>query len=78
MLKSKHKRSYPDLARGDEVRLRVKKYKLDKETKPGWSDEVYKVDTIHMDFGRTTYGLKDSEGNFVPGKLMRHELLKVG
>ena len=28
MLKSKHKRSYPDLARGDEVRLRVKKSSL--------------------------------------------------
>ena len=88
MLDAKRERSYPELERGDKVRIKQKKKVMDKETTPKWSKEVYTVadisngSTYHltekqMANSATSYKLKNSEGKFVDGYFMRHELLKV-
>ena len=81
---AKFDRKYPDLKIGDMVRIRKKKGKLEKETVPYWSDEVYKVVNIlhgsqyepannKMSSTAESYVLLGLGGQF----FMRHELMKV-
>jgi hypothetical protein len=72
IMKAKHERKYPELERGDTVRIKEKKGALDKETKPYWSKQLYKIEAIKEEDGMKWYGLDGKDGY-----LMRHELLKV-
>ena len=72
MLDAKRERSYPELERGDKVRIKQKKKVMDKETTLKWSKEVYTITLVTHDRGGTHYALDG-----VSGYLMRHELLKV-
>jgi hypothetical protein len=80
----KYPEKSPELNIGDEVRIRKKKGKLEKETAPYWSDEVYKVGNIlhgsqyepanrKMSSTAKSYVLVGLSGQF----FLRHELLKV-
>jgi hypothetical protein len=70
---AKNTRTYDDLKVGDNVRIKVKKGALEKETKAAWSDEVYTIDHIFRSHaGYPDYTLKEKDGFF-----LRHELLKV-
>ena len=73
-------REYPALKVGDKVRVKVKRGKLEKETKAVWSQDVHEIVTATQsgDFrtgnlgGITRYALDGKDCFF-----MRHELLKV-
>ena len=65
-------RRYPELAKGDKVRLR-KKDILDKERIPHWSDTIYTVVALKKDEGQTFYKINNNQENCY----MRSELLKI-
>ena len=67
-----HKRKYPDLKVGDEVKLYHKKDKLDKERISVWSQTVYAVREIKHEKGQEMFYLAN-----YPKPVLRHELLKV-
>ena len=65
-------RKYPDLEKGDKVKIFKKKDKLDKERKSSWQDKVHTISKITTTLGQKYYHL---EGQARP--YLRHELLKV-
>ena len=68
---AKHKRKYPTISIGDEVKIYKKKTILDKERKPIWTKENYTVKEIETEMNQKFYKL--SNGN----SYLRHALLKV-
>ena len=65
-------RKYPDLEKGDKVKIFKKKDKLDKERVSSWQDKMHIVSKITITLGQRYYHL---EGQARP--YLRHELLKV-
>ena len=63
-------RKYPDLEKGDKVKIFRKKDKLDKERVSNWSENSYTIDDIKTVLGQKHY--------YINGRgYLRHELLKV-
>ena len=63
-------RKYPELEKGDKVKIFRKKDKLDKERKSSWSENSYTIDDIKTVLGQKYY--------YINGRgYLRHELLKV-
>ena len=65
-------RKYPELGKGDKVKIFRKKDKLDKERVSSWQDKMHIVSKITVALGQKYYHL---EGQARP--YLRHELLKV-
>ena len=63
-------RKYPELEKGDKVKIFRKKDKLDKERKSSWSENSYTIDDIKTVLGQKYYHI-NGRG------YLRHELLKV-
>ena len=63
-------RKYPDLEKGDKVKIFRKKDKLDKERASNWSANSYSIDDIKTVLGQKHYYIKGRG-------YLRHELLKV-
>ena len=63
-------RKYPELEKGDKVKIFKKKDKLDKERVSNWSENSYTIDDIKTVLGQKHY--------YIIGRgYLRHELLKV-
>ena len=63
-------RKYPELEKGDKVKIFKKKDKLDKERVSNWSENSYTIDDIKTVLGQKHY--------YINGRgYLRHELLKV-
>ena len=63
-------RKYPDLEKGDKVKIFRKKDKLDKERKSNWLKEIQTIDDIKTVLGQKYY--------YINGRgYLRHELLKL-
>ena len=74
-LKRVHSRLYPDIHVGDYVRIRQKKDKLDKERKPLWTADKFRVERIYENMGQQFYNgpLRPGEGK--PHNLTRSDIL---
>ena len=72
-----HKRRYPDVDIGSEVKVYKKKDKLDKEHIPVWQSKIYKVEKIDKKFGQKYYYLEGYTQNGRIAPLLRHEILKI-
>ena len=63
-------RKYPELEKGDKVKIFKKKDKLDKEGVSNWLKEIQTIDDIKTVLGQKYY--------YINGRgYLRHELLKV-
>lgn len=63
-------RKYPELDKGDKVKILRKRDKLDKERVSNWSENSYSIDDIKTVLGQKHY--------YINGRVfLRHELLKV-
>ena len=63
-------RKYPELEKGNKVKIFKKKDKLDKERGSNWSENSYSIDDIKTVLGQKYY--------YINGRgYLRHELLKV-
>ena len=63
-------RKYPDLEKGNKVKIFKKKDKLDKERVSNWSENSYSIDDVKTVLGQKYY--------YINGRgYLRHELLKV-
>ena len=69
-------RKYPDVKKGDTVKIYQKKDKLDKERVSTWSTQTYKVDKIETSHGQKFYHLDPKPPSWNK-PLMRSEILKV-
>jgi hypothetical protein len=72
-----HKRRYPDVEIGSEVKVYKKKDKLDKEHISSWQGKIYKIKEIDTKFGQKYYYLEGYTQNGRIAPVLRHEILKV-
>jgi hypothetical protein len=70
-LKSHQSRKYPDLDKGDKVKIYKKRKPGEKERVSLWSDNAYEIEDISTSFGQKFYKLVGLERDY-----MRSELLK--
>ena len=68
---SKQNRRYPNLEKGDKVKVLRKKGIAEKERTSVWSDNAYEVEDIFESKGQTFYKVSNGKDH------TRHELLKV-
>ena len=68
---SKQNRRYPNLEKGDKVKVLRKKEIAEKERTSVWSDNAYEVEEIFESKGQTFYKVSNGKDH------TRHELLKV-
>jgi hypothetical protein len=73
-MKAKFNRPYPELRKGDNVRVAIKKGSFTKSYHPTFSEEVYKVLEIHVDEDGTNEYLINNRNRKL---YQRHELLRV-
>ena len=69
-------RKYPEVDKGDTVRIYQKKDKMDKEDVSTWSNDKYKVTEIETSHGQTYYTV-DPQPRGWKGNIQRSEILKV-
>ena len=74
-LKRVHSRLYPDIHVGDYVRIRQKKDKLDKERKPLWTADKFRVVRTYESMGQTFYNVPLRPGEGKPHNLTRSDIL---
>jgi hypothetical protein len=72
VIHSVKKRTYPDLAVGDKVRIYRKRKNFDKERVPVWEDGYTKITDIIESHGQKHYKVEDS-----PIPLIRSNILKI-
>ena len=70
-INSKQTRNYPELKRGDRVRILRKKAVGEKERTSVWSENTYEVEDIIESKGLTLYKISNGKEH------TRHEILKV-
>ena len=70
-IKSRQNRKYPELTKGDKVKILRKKGITEKERTSVWSDNAYEVEDIFESKGQTFYKVSNGKDH------TRHELLKV-
>ena len=70
-INSKQNRKYPNLEKGDKVKILRKKGITEKEISSVWSDNAYEVEDIFESKGQTFYKVSNGKDH------TRHELLKV-
>ena len=69
-------RRYPEVERGDTVRIYQKKDKMDKEEVSTWSVDKYTVTNVKESMGQTYYTVSPQPRNW-KGDIQRSEILKV-
>ena len=69
-------RRYPEVEKGDTVRIYQKKDKMDKEAVSTWSTEKYKVADVKESMGQTYYTVEPQPRGW-KGNIQRSEILKV-
>ena len=69
-------RRYPEVEKGDTVRIYQKKDKMDKEDVSTWSTEKYKVADVKESMGQTYYTVEPQPRGW-KGNIQRSEILKV-
>lgn len=69
-LHAKHKRKYPEIKVGDQVRIYTKKKNFQKERVPVWSEATYEVEEITENYTQRFFHVKGKDKPY-----MRHELL---
>ena len=70
-INSKQNRKYPNLEKGDKVKILRKKGITEKERSSVWSDNAYEVEDVFESKGQTFYKVSNGKDH------TRHELLKV-
>jgi hypothetical protein len=71
-LHAKHKRKYPEIKVGDDVRIYTKKKNFQKERVPVWSEAVFEVEEITENYNQKFFHVKGKDKPY-----MRHEILLV-
>jgi hypothetical protein len=64
-LHAKHKRKYPEIKVGDQVRIYTKKKNFQKERVPVWSEATYEVEDITENYTQKFYHVKGKRKQYV-------------
>ena len=59
--------STPRLSRGNIVRILKQKTIFEKGYTQNWSDQLYRIESVHQRAGRIWYKIESIEGNLIPG-----------
>ena len=76
-IRARHGRKYPELRKGDKVKVFKKKDKAkQKERFSNWAPRIWTIEDIKVEKGQEMYFLEDN-GEKAPKPYLRFELLKI-